>query len=52
MLHGFVEVGGLIAGIISIIVGLIVFFWPRVLAYVIGAYLVVIGVIAVIAALT
>ena len=51
MLHGFVEVGSLVAGIISILVGLIVFFFPRVLAYVIGAYLVIIGVIAVIAAL-
>ncbi len=52
MLHGFVEVGGLVAGIISILVGLIVFFKPRVLAYVIGAYLVFIGVIVVIATLT
>ncbi|MFH1662800.1 MAG: DUF3096 domain-containing protein [Chloroflexota bacterium] len=51
MLHGFVEVSGFIAGIISIIVGLLIFFKPRILAYVIGAYLVIIGILAVIAAL-
>ena len=51
-MHGFVEIGGLVAGIISILVGLVVIWKPRILAYVIGVYLVVIGVIAVIAALS
>jgi len=51
-MHGFVEIGGLVAGIISILVGLVVIWKPRILAYVIGVYLVVVGVIAVIASLT
>ena len=47
-----VEISGLTAGIISIVVGLIVIVWPRLIAYVIGAYLVIVGIIAVVAALT
>jgi uncharacterized membrane protein HdeD (DUF308 family) len=41
------EIGGLIGGIITILVGILVIFRPRLLAYVIGAYLIVIGIIAV-----
>jgi len=41
------EIGGLIGGIITILVGILVIFRPRILAYVIGAYLIVIGIIAV-----
>ena len=42
-----IEVGGLVGGIISIIVGLIIIIWPRVIAYVIGGWLIVIGVLAI-----
>ena len=41
------ETGGLIAGIISIIVGILIFVWPRLLAYIAGAYFIIIGIIAV-----
>jgi len=41
------EIGGLVGGIITILVGILVIFRPRLLAYVIGAYLIVIGIIAV-----
>jgi hypothetical protein len=43
--------GGLIGGIISILAGIIVIFWPRILAYVLGIYLVIIGIIAIISSL-
>ncbi len=46
-----VEISGLVAGIISIVAGIVVIVWPRIIAYIIGAYLVVVGVIAVVAAL-
>jgi uncharacterized membrane protein HdeD (DUF308 family) len=40
--------GGLIAGIISIVVGIIIIIWPRVIAYIVGIYLIVVGVIYII----
>ncbi len=46
-----VEISGLVGGIISIVVGVMVIIWPRIIAFVIGAYLVIIGIIAVVAAL-
>jgi len=45
------EISGLVAGIISIVVGIVVIIWPRIIAYIIGGYLVVVGIIAVVAAL-
>ena len=41
----------LIAGIISLLAGILVFAVPRVLNYVVAAYLVIIGVVWIIAAL-
>ena len=46
------EISGLVAGIISIVVGIVVIIWPRIIAYIIGGYLVIVGIIAVVAALT
>jgi hypothetical protein len=40
---------GVIGGIISIVVGIIIIIWPRIIAYLIGIYLVVIGIIAILA---
>ncbi len=51
-MHGFLEIGGFIGGMLAILVGLIVIFKPKVLAYVIGGYFIIAGVIAVIAALS
>lgn len=51
MLSEFVLTGGLIAGIISIIVGILVIVWPRLIAYVVGGYLVVIGIFALVTVL-
>ena len=45
------EIGGLLGGIISIVFGIVVIVWPRILAYAIGLWLILVGVIAVVAAL-
>ncbi len=42
-----IEVGGLVGGIISIVVGIIIIIWPRVIAFFIGGWLIVVGVLAV-----
>lgn len=45
------EISGLIPGIIAIVAGIIVLIWPKILAWVIGIYLIIFGALAVIAAL-
>jgi uncharacterized membrane protein HdeD (DUF308 family) len=45
------EIGMLVGGILSIVVGIAVIVWPRLLAYMVGAYLVIVGIIAVVASL-
>lgn len=45
------EVGGIIGGIISILVGIIIIVWPKLIAYLIGGWLIIIGVLAILAAL-
>lgn len=43
---------GIIASILAILVGIIIIIWPHIIAYVIGIYLIVVGVLGLIAALT
>ena len=43
--------GGLIAGIISIIVGILILVWPRLIVYVIAAYLIIVGIVAILTVL-
>jgi len=38
---------GVIGGIISILVGIVIIVWPRIIAYFIGGWLIVIGVLAI-----
>lgn len=45
-----IAVSGLAAGIVSVVVGVLVLVWPRIIAYAVGLYLIVIGVIAIVAA--
>jgi len=40
-------IGGVIGGIISILVGIVIIVWPRIIAYVIGGWLIVVGVLAI-----
>jgi hypothetical protein len=44
-------VGGIIGGIISILVGIVIIVWPRIIAYVIGAWMIIIGTLAILYAL-
>ena len=46
-----IPVGGLLGGIITIIVGIILLIWPRIVAAVIGIYLIIIGVIAILSSI-
>jgi uncharacterized membrane protein HdeD (DUF308 family) len=42
--------GGLIAGLITIAAGIVILIWPKILPYILGIYLIVVGVAYVIAA--
>jgi len=50
-MNGLLGVGGLIGGIITLIIGIIILVWPRIIAYVIGIWLIIVGILAIIAAL-
>lgn len=47
---GFLAIGGMIAGILSIVVGVLILIWPRLIAYIAGIYLIIVGILAVLAA--
>ena len=51
MLSGVIQVSGFIGGIITIVAGIVVLVWPKIIAYIVGIYLIVIGILAVTAAL-
>ncbi len=44
----FVALSGLAAGILAIIAGIAIIIWPRIIAFIAGIYLVIVGIIAVI----
>lgn len=44
----FIALSGLIAGILALLAGIIIIIWPRVIAYIIGTYLIIVGIIAII----
>lgn len=46
------EISGLVGGLLSIFAGIVIIVWPKIIAYVIGGYLILVGGIAVFAALT
>lgn len=47
MFSGILGIGGLIGGIITVIVGIILLVWPRFIAAIIGIYLILLGIVAV-----
>ena len=47
---GILAVSGLIGGILAILAGIIVIAKPKIIAYIIGFYLIIAGILAVIAA--
>lgn len=42
---------GLIGGIITLVIGIVIIIWPRIIAYVIGIWLIIVGILAVISSL-
>ena len=48
---GILGIGGLIAGIITLAIGIIILVWPRIIAYVIGIWLIIVGIIAIVGSL-
>jgi hypothetical protein len=51
MLEGIIEISGLIGGIVTVVAGIVVLIWPRIIAYIVGIYLIIVGVLAVTASL-
>ena len=51
MLGNLLPIGGLIAGFITIASGIVIIVWPRVIAHIIGIYLIIVGLFTVIAVL-
>jgi hypothetical protein len=49
---GLLGISGLIGGIITLAVGIVILVWPRIIAYVIGIWLIIVGIIAIIRAFT
>jgi uncharacterized membrane protein HdeD (DUF308 family) len=47
----FIAVSGLIGGILAILAGIIIMVWPRIIAYIIGFYFIIVGILAIIASL-
>ena len=47
---GILGIGGLVGGIITLLVGIVILVWPRIIAYVIGIWLIIVGILAIVAA--
>jgi len=48
---GFPAISGLIGGILAVVAGIMVLIWPKIIAWVVGIYLIIFGAFAVLAAL-
>jgi len=42
-------VGGLLTSILAVVAGIIILIWPQIIAYIIGIYLLIIGIMGIIA---
>ncbi|MFC1972354.1 DUF3096 domain-containing protein [Chloroflexota bacterium] len=51
MLGGFLGIGGLIGGIVTLILGVIILVWPRFVTTIIGIWLIIVGIIAIVSSL-
>jgi|GEM_PF-1394499 len=51
MIGNLFPVGGLIAGILAIVAGIVILVWPKIVPYIIGIYLIIAGVVSLIAVL-
>ncbi len=48
---GLPAISGLIGGILAVVAGIVVLIWPRIVAWVIGIYLIIFGAFAILAAI-
>jgi len=51
MPDGFLGIGGLIGGIITLILGIIILVWPRLVTTIIGIWLIIVGIVAIVSSL-
>ena len=51
MLGGFLGIGGLIGGIVTLILGVIILVWPRFVTTIIGIWLIIVGIVAIVSSL-
>lgn len=51
MFGGMLGMGGLIGGIITLILGIVILVWPRLISTIIGIWLIIVGIIAIIGSL-
>jgi len=51
MFGGMLGMGGLIGGIITLILGIVILVWPRLISTIIGIWLIIVGVIAIVGSL-
>jgi hypothetical protein len=51
MLEGVLGVGGLIGGIITLLLGILILVKPRLIAAIIGIWLIIVGIIAIVGSL-
>ena len=49
MLSSLLPISGLVVGIISVGAGVIVLVWPKIIAYIIGVYLIIAGLFTILA---
>jgi len=50
-MNGILGVGGLVGGIITLLLGIVIMVWPRLIAYVIGAWLILVGLVAIVSSI-
>ncbi|MFC1929724.1 DUF3096 domain-containing protein [Chloroflexota bacterium] len=51
MLGGFLGIGGIIGGIVTLILGVIILVWPRFVTTIIGIWLIIVGIVAIVSSL-
>ncbi len=51
MLFGLFPLAGLLVGIVTLGAGVIILVWPRIIAYIVGIYLIIVGLTAIFSAL-
>ncbi len=51
MFGGILGMGGIIGGIITLVLGIVILVWPRLISTIIGIWLIIVGILAIIGSL-